>query len=127
MKIEHIAIWVKDLEAQANFWETYFEGKREDLYVNPDKGFSSYFIRFQNGTRLELMKLDRIDSRASEEEGLGYAHIAVSVGTRQKVRSLTEQLETDGYKVVSYPRVTGDGYFESCILDAEGNRIEITG
>ena len=125
MKIEHIALYTKHLEETASFFETYFEGKRNTLYHNANTGFSSYFISFEDGTRLELMNLPEL-SQADNSTAVGYAHIAFQVGSKEKVDSLTARLEHDGYEVKSYPRVTGDGYYESCVYDKEGNLIEIT-
>lgn len=125
MKIEHIALYTKQLEETASFFETYFEGKRNTLYHNDNTGFSSYFISFEDGTRLELMNLPEL-SQADNSTAVGYDHIAFQVGSKEKVDSLTARLEHDGYEVKSYPRVTGDGYYESCVYDKEGNLIEIT-
>lgn len=125
MKIEHTAVYVKDLEQAKDFFVTYFEGNAGEKYVNINKGFSSYFISFSEGARLELMsQTDRME--LSQMGHLGYAHIAISVGEKEKVIMLTEQLRDNGFEVVSEPRITGDGYFESCIMDREGNRVEIT-
>lgn len=125
MKIEHVAMYVKNLEQSALFFETYFGGNRNALYHNPKTGFSSYFIRFSDGSRLELMN-DKLKIEKPEKLQLGYSHIAFSVGSENSVIALTKRLKSDGYCVVSEPRTTGDGYFESCICDNEGNRIEIT-
>ena len=113
MNIGHVAIYVKDLEESARFFETYFQGRRNELYVNPNTGFSSYFLSFDDSTRLELMNIPVI-SEPNGDPQLGYAHIAFQVGSK------------DGYVVKSYPRTTGDGYYESSIYDANGNAIEIT-
>lgn len=125
MKIEHIAMYVKDLEKEKLFFEKYFGGLSNEKYINTQKGFSSYFIRFDDGARLEIMNND-IHQNDMIGGSLGYAHIAISVGSCEKVRELTEQLRTDGYKILSEPRTTGDGYYESCVADTEGNQIEIT-
>ncbi len=126
MNIEHIAIYVKDLEKSACFFETYFQGKRNTLYVNPNTGFSSYFLSFDTETRLELMNIPTI-SESNTAIRLGYAHIAFQVGSKDEVDQLTLRLEKDGYTVKSYPRTTGDGYYESSVYDLDGNVIEITG
>ena len=128
MKIEHIAIWVRDLERMKAFYETYFEGKSNELYHNPKKQFSSYFISFSQGCRLELMHSPAFLPILSEmdKETIGLAHFAISVGTRERVDKLTAKLKVDGYTVVGLPRTTGDGYYESVVLDPENNRIEIT-
>ena len=125
MKIEHTAVYVNDLERAKEFFIKYFNGQANSRYENKAKGFSSYFISFEDGSRLELMS--KIGVRGvCPIRYLGFAHIAFSVGTKQKVIDLTSRLIDDGYDAVSEPRTTGDGYYESCILDKEGNMIEIT-
>jgi len=125
MKIEHIAIWVKDLERMKHFYETYFEAQANALYHNPLKGFSSYFLHFKSGPRLELMHRTDIDHDAPRDR-FGYAHIAFSLGSRFAVDQLTARLERDGYTRLDGPRLTGDGYYESVFLDPEGLTIELT-
>jgi lactoylglutathione lyase len=125
MKIEHVAMWVSDLEVMKDFYCRYFAGQVNDKYVNPIKGFSSYFIAFASGARLELMH--SLDAKSSgEKERLGFIHLAFTVENKAQVNELTNLLRTDGYRVISEPRTTGDGYYESCILDPENNQIEIT-
>jgi lactoylglutathione lyase len=128
MKIEHIAIWTKDLEAMKSFYTQHFEGVAGSKYTNITKNFQSYFITFASGARLELMQMPGVlDSLNNiDEQYIGLAHIAFSVGSKEKVDFLTEKLRQEGFKVVGEPRYTGDGYYESCILDPEGNRVEIT-
>lgn len=128
MKIEHIAIWSKDIERLKSFYKKYFNATAGDKYANPKKSFSSYFLSFRSGARLELMKMPSIPAsrNSTETQFTGYIHIAISVGSQEKVDQLTEQIRTDGYKIVSNPRFTGDGYYESVVLDPDGNRIEIT-
>lgn len=128
MKIEHIAIWVKDLEKMRVFYETYFDGKSNEKYRNEKKSFESYFISFDSGARLELMQMPNIPDSKNDiyEQFIGLIHFAISVGNTQTVDSLTEKLANDGYEIVGQPRWTGDGYYESIILDPEKNRIEIT-
>jgi lactoylglutathione lyase len=127
MKIEHIAIWTRDLEKMREFYQTYFQMKSGQRYENPNKGFSSYFLSFDTGARIELMtKSDITDNKNPQHDFSGLTHFAVSVGNKTKVNALTEQLRKDGYEVTGEPRTTGDGYYESVILDPEGNRIEIT-
>lgn len=126
MRIEHIALYVRDLESIKKFFQTYFDAKANEGYHNPKTGLSSYFLSFADGARLELMH--RPDQR-EREVGLrdtGYTHIAFSVGSKEEVDRLTKALSDGGYQVLSGPRVTGDGYYESCILGPEGNQIEIT-
>lgn len=126
MKIEHVAIWCKDLEEMRDFYETYFLGEANDLYENKDKGLSSYFLKFPNSDcRLELMT--RIDiEKFHKENRFGLAHLAFQLETKHAVDELTELIKNGGYKHLNEPRLTGDGYYESKILDPEGNIIEIT-
>ncbi|MBO5448948.1 MAG: VOC family protein [Ruminococcus sp.] len=124
MKIEHIALYVRDIEVTKNFYMKYFFAKSNEKYTNA-KGFSSYFLTFEDGARLEIMSRPKLN-RPGELPCFGYAHIAVSVGSVQCVNELTERFEKDGYDVISAPRITGDGYYESVIADPDGNPIEIT-
>jgi len=127
MKIEHIAIWVSNLEQMRTFYEQYFNAKAGEKYANPNKNFTSYFLSFEEGTRLELMHKPEISSAENHgKELLGFTHFAVSIGSKEKVDALTEQLRKDGLRIVGAARTTGDGYYESVVLDPEGNRIEIT-
>lgn len=128
MKIEHIAMWTRNLEELKLFYEKYFGGKANNKYYNPKKGFESYFIEFGNGSRLEIMRMQELIVGGNNvyKQVTGYAHVAFSVGSKEKVDELTNQIRHDGYRVVGEPRVTGDGYYESCILDPDGNMIEIT-
>lgn len=126
MKIEHIAMYVKDLKAARDFFVAYLGGKPNDGYHNPRTGFRSFFISFDDGARLELMNKPEMDDLEKPLGRTGYVHIAFSVGSKERVDELTEELRTVGYEVVSGPRTTGDGYYESCIVAVEGNQIEIT-
>lgn len=128
MKIEHIAIYVKDLEKSRLFYEKYFNAKSNEKYRNPKTQFESYFLTFSEGARLEIMKLPSIntDSNNAHSNFIGLAHFSMSVGSKENVVSLTEKLRQDGYNIFGEPRTTGDGYFESVILDSDGNKIEIT-
>ena len=126
MRIEHVALWAYDLERARTWWETYFDAAAGDEYVNA-AGFHSYFLTFPDGgARLELMwdgaQLPNEEDRPHD----GYGHVAVSVGSPEAVDALTARLVADGFRCPSGPRTTGDGYYESCVLDAEGNRVEIT-
>ena len=127
MKIEHIAIWVKDLELMRSFYIKYFGAKSGSRYTNPKNGFSSYFLSFEDGTRIEIMNRDDI-SKSQERKNMtyGFTHMAVSVGVKEDVDKLTNILRSDGYKIAGEPRTTGDGFYESVILDPEGNHIELT-
>lgn len=125
MRIEHIAMYVSDLEGARDFFVRYFDAVPNEGYHNRKTDFRSYFLRFDDGSRLEIM------NRPGVEEGekslrTGYAHIAFSVGSAEAVDALTERMKRDGYEVVSGPRITGDGFYESCIVGVEGNVIEIT-
>lgn len=126
MKIEHIALYVNDLEASRHFFMKYFGATSNDKYCNPKTNFRSYFLSFDGGARLELMNRPELSDPSKSLAHTGYAHVAFCVGSREKVDALTAALQADGYEVVSGPRTTGDGYYESCILDAEQNQIEIT-
>jgi catechol 2,3-dioxygenase-like lactoylglutathione lyase family enzyme len=126
MKITHIAIWTKDLEAMKAFYVRYFNGVSNDKYLNPTKKFESYFISFESGPSLELMRRESLaDGSLDISERLGITHIAFTLGSKEAVISLTETLRADGYCIVGEPRTSGDGYFESVMLDVEGNRIEL--
>ncbi len=128
MKIEHIAIWCKDIERLRHFYSHYFQATAGDRYFNPKKNFQSYFLSFESGCRLELMQMPGIPENKNDvhTQFMGIIHIAISVGSKVSVDSLTEQLRKDGYEIVGEPRTTGDGYYESVVLDPEGNRIEVT-
>ena len=126
MKIEHIAMYVNDLEAARDFFVKFFDGHSNDGYHNKTTDFRSYFICFDGGARLEIMTKPKLENQDKPLNRTGYAHIAFSVGSKEKVDELTERLKSDGFKVVSGPRTTGDGYYESCVVAIEGNLIEIT-
>ncbi len=126
MKIEHVALYVKDLEGARMFFEKYFNAKSGELYHNKTSGFKSYFLTFDGGARLEIMTRPEIQNAEKNSLCAGYSHVAFSVGSKTAVDALTEKLKADGYKVSSGPRTTGDGYYESCIVGIEGNLIEIT-
>jgi len=127
MKIEHLAIWVKNLENMRTFYGTWFGAQAGGLYFNPNKNFRSYFLSFENGCRLELMHRPEIPENQNdiETQNLGLIHFAISVGSEQNVDDLTEKLRAAGTRILGEPRWTGDGYYESVVLDPEGNRIEI--
>jgi lactoylglutathione lyase len=126
MFIEHIALYVNDLEKARGFFIKYLGGRSNDGYHNVRTGFRSFFISFDEGARLELMNKPQVAEGNRTAEHTGYAHAAFSVGSREAVDELTEKLRADGYEVRSGPRTTGDGYYESCIVAVEGNLIEIT-
>lgn len=126
MQIEHIAIWTQDLERLRAFYETFFKAKAGSKYINSAKGFESYFLSFGSGPRLEVMTVAGLEEAGASSLKTGYAHLAVSVGSREAVLALTERIENAGYRVASPPRTTGDGYFESVVVDPDGNLVEIT-
>lgn len=126
MKIEHIALYVQDLERSREFFTRYFGAHSNNGYHNPKTDFRSYFLTFDDGARLELMTKPDLSDSGDLLNRFGYAHIAFSLGSKEEVDRLTALLRSDGYSVISGPRTTGDGYYESCILDAEGNTIELT-
>ena len=126
MRIEHIAMYVKDLEAARNFFVTYFRAIPNEGYHNQKTGFRSYFLGFEDGARLEIMSRPRMEDAPKPLDRTGFSHVAFSVGSKKAVDELTERLKKDGYHVVSGPRTTGDGYYESCVVALEDNQIEIT-
>lgn len=125
MRIEHVAIWVEDIDGMRKFYEHYFEAEISGLYENPKNQFKSYFLTFQDKTRLEIMQQTSVTQRVAGKH-LGWAHLAFAVGNRVNVDELTRRLIEDGFVCQSGPRITGDGYYESVIEDPEGNLIEIT-
>jgi len=127
MKIEHIAIWVDDIETMRSFYINYLEAVSGEKYFNPKKNYTSYFLSFEGSdARIELMhRPDIIEEVAKRGFTKGMAHLAFSLGSKSKVDELTERLRADNYTVASEPRTTGDGYYESAILDPEGNYLEL--
>ncbi len=128
MKIEHIALWTKNLEVMREFYTHYFGAQAGAKYRNESKDFESYFLQFDEGARIELMHMPAIPDSSNDplKQHIGIIHIAISVGSKERVSELTRRLEDDGYEVIGHPRTTGDGYFESVVFDPERNRIEIT-
>ena len=126
MRIEHVAMYVNDLEGTKQFFETYLGAVSNEMYHNRENGFQSYFLSFDDGARLEIMNRPFMDDGEKTPQRTGYIHIAFQVESRERVDALTARLERDGYSVVSGPRTTGDGYYESCVVTVEGNLIEIT-
>ncbi|SMF56712.1 lactoylglutathione lyase [Alteromonadaceae bacterium Bs31] len=128
MNIEHIALWSRDIEALKGFYCHYFDASANEKYTNQKKGFSSYFLSFGTGARLEIMQNANIPDNKNSvaEQYLGLIHFAISLGSEKKVDELTATLSADGFSVLDGPRTTGDGYYESLVLDPEGNRIELT-
>lgn len=125
MRIEHVAMWCADLEAQRRFYQHYFDAEASDLYCNSDKGFESYFLTFASGARLELMRQTNITAMATTPT-LGLAHLAFSLGSKDAVDRIVRQFQADGQPLMDGPRMTGDGYYEAVILDPENNRVELT-
>ena len=126
MKIEHMAMYVNDLESARNFFMKYFNATSNDGYHNPTKKFRSYFLSFDGEARLEIMNKADLGGGDKPLTRTGFIHVAFSVGSKAAVDELTARLKADGFNVISGPRTTGDGYYESCIIDLEGNQIEIT-
>lgn len=126
MHIEHVALYVNDLDAAKQFFTRYFGARSNEPYHNATTGFRSYFLSFDDGARLEIMTRPDMDDLEKPLARTGLVHLAFSVGSPEAVDRLTAQLAADGYRVASGPRTTGDGYYESCIVALEGNQIEIT-
>lgn len=126
MRIEHVAMYVNDLEEAKDFFVTYFRAVPNEGYHNGKTDFRSFFLSFEDGARLEIMNKPQMEDPEKSQNRTGLIHIAFSVGSKEAVDALTRRLKDDGYPVISGPRTTGDGYYESCILGLEGNQIEIT-
>ena len=126
MRIEHIAMYVTDLEGARDFFLRYFGAVSNEGYHNERTGFRSYFLSFDDGARLEIMRKPVMEDVEKTRNRTGYAHIAFRLGSKEAVDQLTERMRRDGYQVISGPRTTGDGYYESCIIGLEDNQIEIT-
>lgn len=125
MKIDHIAIYVENLETTKEFFIKYFNAIANNLYHNPKTGLSTYFLSFEGNTRLELMTRTNIAKTEFILYGQGLIHLSFSLGNKKKVDELTARLKNDGYKILSGPRTTGDGYYESCVLGPENNILEL--
>lgn len=126
MKIDHLAMYVSDLEGARGFFERYFGASAGARYHNRTTDFRSYFLQFSSGARLEIMHRPNLCAHEQSDAALGYAHLAFSLGSREAVDELTQRMQHDGYRVLSGPRTTGDGYYESCICAFEGNLLELT-
>jgi len=126
VRIEHVAMYFNDLKGAKNFFEKYFDAKSNELYHNQKTNFKSYFLNFDDGARLEIMTKPVLEDAEKTLNRTGFIHVAFSVGSKEKVDELTKILQDDGYEVVSGPRTTGDGYYESCVVCFENNQIEIT-
>ena len=126
MRIEHVAMYVNDLEATKDFFVKYFNATSNEGYHNKTTDFRSYFLNFDDGARLEIMNKPQMKNDEKSLNRTGFIHIAFSLGSKKAVDELTEKLKNDGFAIISGPRTTGDGYYESCIIGIEGNQIEIT-
>ena len=126
MRIEHIAMYVHDLEGARYFFVKYFNAESNEGYHNKKTDFRSYFLSFDDGARLEIMNKPSMDNPEKSLVRTGFIHIAFSLGSKAAVDELTAKLKSDDFEVVSGPRTTGDGYYESCIVGIEDNQIEIT-
>jgi len=128
MRLEHVAVWTRDVERLRAFYERYFGAQAGARYRSATRpGFSSYFLTFPDGGgRLELMSSPEVVGSSGAAGRAGYAHLAVAVGSRAAVEALTARMAADGVRVLSPPRQTGDGYFESVVEDPDGNPVEIT-
>jgi lactoylglutathione lyase len=129
MKLEHIAIWTKELERLKEYYEKYFDGISNAKYLNPQKNFESYFLQFESGARLELMSMPGIPDNQNDtiqKQHLGIIHLAFGVNHPSQVDEKARQLEADGFEILSGPRKTGDGYYEFETLDPDNNRLEVT-
>lgn len=126
MKIEHLAVWCRDLESMKEFYVHWFHAQAGEVYRNPTKGFRSYFLTFESGARLELMAQDQRNGKGWSPDGVGWAHVAFQLGSPEAVRGFVERFRREGLRIVSEARTTGDGYFEACVEDPEGNLVEVT-
>lgn len=126
MRIDHIAIYVNNLEGAKEFFMRFFGGHPNDGYHNPKTGLRTYFLSFDDGSRLELMSRPNMDDAEKTPFRTGLTHLAFAVGSKNQVDALTRELCEAGYNVTSGPRTTGDGYYESAVTGFEGNQIEIT-
>ena len=128
MRIEHVAIWSKEIEILKQFYESHFGATSNTKYTNKTGEFESYFLSFDSGARLELMRMSSIPETSNDpnKQFTWLIHLAISVGSEEKVDELTNDLKKAGHEIIGDPRRTGDGYYESVVLDPEGNRIEIT-
>jgi lactoylglutathione lyase len=125
VRLEHVALWVRDLDAVAAFYARYFDARVGAHYQNPRKGFQSRFLEFDAGARLEIMTRTDVLTRGSGES-LGFAHVAIAIGDEAAVDALAARFRAEGVALVDGPRRTGDGYYECVVLDPEGNRVEVT-
>jgi lactoylglutathione lyase len=124
VRLEHVGLWVRDLDTVVDFYARYFAARVGDRYENPRKGFESRFLEFSDGARLEIMRRKDVTTRGGDNQ-LGLAHVALTVGDEAAVDALAARLSADGFAPIDGPRRTGDGYYECVVRDPEGNRVEI--
>jgi lactoylglutathione lyase len=128
MTIDHIAIWTTQPEQLKDYYVKYFNGSANEKYFNKDTLFESYFITFDSGSRLEIMKKPGIPVNLNdreEKQHQGIIHISFGVETMEMVTGKSKELSEAGFKILRGPRKTGDGYFEFETLDPDNNRIEV--
>ncbi len=125
MKVDHIAIYVRNLEVVRQFFIDYFGAVSNEMYHNPRTGLRSYFLSFGSGCRVEIMARPEVCEVEFDEYRAGFIHLSFKAGGREMVDALTARLKADGYEVLSGPRTTGDGFYESCVKAVEGLMIEI--
>ena len=129
MILEHVAIWTNNLEALKEYYIKYFNAFSNDKYLNPKTNFESYFLSFESGARLELMNRPNLPDNLNDtvtKQHIGIIHLAFGVSTTEEVDAKAKQLQDDGFKILSGPRKTGDGYYEFETLDPDNNRLEVT-
>jgi lactoylglutathione lyase len=126
MRIGHVALWTTDLDRSVRFYVEFFGAVAGEKYTNPHKQFESYFLSFGSGPRLEVMRRPGLSGGVPDATRLGLSHVAFSLGSVEEVDLLTERLRGSGFTVADGPRWTGDGYYESVVLDPDGNRVELT-
>ena len=125
MQLEHVALYVQNLEAMKEFYVRHFNATAGKKYHNPKTGFQSYFLSFDGRARLELMCRPGMTPHAIGKHPLGYAHISFKIGSQEKVDQKTEELVSAGFTLLNGPRTTGDGYYESVFKDPENNLVEL--
>ena len=125
MKINHVSVFTNDLERLKKYYITYFGAAANNRYHNPKTELQTYFLTFADGARLEIMTKPELADNCSPQPHIGWAHLAFSAGSKEQVDILTKRIVDDGFALFSAPRVTGDGYYESCVSDPDGNQIEI--
>ncbi len=127
MKVKSVAFWCKDIDVTRDFYISYFNATSTARTINPNTGFQSYYLIFDNDVRVELMSKSTVMPRLGRltDDHFGIAHLSFWIDGQQALDSLTEQLRGDGYYILSHPRLSSDGYYESVIIDPDGNHIKI--